>query len=221
MNYLFSFSISLLGLLFLIINTFLFVRNKAIHSKVSKFFIAYLVTLSVIEIACHVIGFLSPNSNFFISHFYFLFQFVFLSLLYYQLFQNKLIKKSIVFILILQLAVLLFIYSSNPQLFWNFNIYEIVSCSSILVMYALLYIFMNFENEHNYFNFSVGLILYLICSISIFTSSNLEMVLWEDPFIDIWIFNSIFYILFQYMIFREYKFFTKKKTTTHEVKLRF
>jgi hypothetical protein len=220
MNYLFSFSISLIGLLFLIINTILFVRNKTIYSKVSKYFLAYLVALTFIEIACHVIGFLSPNSNLFISHFYFLFQFLFLSLLFYQLFKNKFIKKGIVLILILQLTILFFIYSSNPQLFWGFNIYEIVSCSSILVIYALLYIFMNFEKEHKYFNFSVGLILYLICSISIFTSGNLEMVLWEKPYIDIWIFNSIFYILFQYMIFREYKFFTKKSTSTLEVKLR-
>ncbi len=218
MNFIFSFSISMIGLLFLIINTFLFVKNKAIHGKVSKIFLSYLVALSVIEIACHAIGYLSPNSNLFISHFYFVFQFVFLSFLYFKLFENKIIKKSIIIILILQLTVLISMYYSNPKLFWGFNFYEIVSCSSILVIYALLFIFKNFEKEHKYFNFSLGLILYLICSISIFMSGNLEMVLWEDPFIDIWIFNSIFYILFQYMIFREYKFFTKNSNATLEVK---
>ncbi|TYA52495.1 hypothetical protein [Formosa maritima] len=180
---------------------------------------AYLVALTVIEIACHAIGFLSPNSNLFISHFYFVFQFVFLSILFYQLFENKTIKRTIVLILALQLAVLSMIYFSNPQLFWEFNFYEIVSCSSILVIYALLFIIKNFEKEHKYFNFSVGLILYLICSISIFTSGNLRMVLWEDPFIDIWIFNSIFYIIFQYMIFREYIYFTKVNNKSLEDKL--
>ena len=210
MDYLFSFSISALGLLFLVINMLLFIKNKAIHKKVSKIFLSYLVALTFIEILCHIIGFLSPNSNQFISHFYFIFQFVFLSLLYYQLLDNKMIKRSILLILGLQSIILFSIYASNFQLFWEFNIYEIVSCSSILVIYALLFIFQNFEKEHKYFNFSVGLILYLICSISIFTSGNMEMVLWEKPFIDIWIFNSIFYILFQYLIFREYKFFTRR-----------
>ncbi|WP_188467060.1 hypothetical protein [Bizionia arctica] len=130
------------------------------------------------------------------------------------------IKKAILVILVLQLLILSWIYFSDFQLFWDFNLYEIVSCSSILVLYALLFIFRNFEKEHKYFNFSVGLILYLICSVSIFTSGNMELVLWEEPFVDIWIFNSIFYILFQYMIYREYKFLTKTNNTVLEAKLR-
>ena len=133
------------------------------------------------------------------------------------LFKTKMIKKSIIFILILQLTVLIAMYYFNPQLFWGFNIYEIVSCSSILGIYALVYIFKNFEKEHKYFNFSIGLILYLSCSVTIFMSGNLELVLWEDPYIDIWIFNSIFYILFQYMIFREYKYFIKTKNIALEL----
>ncbi|WP_338730918.1 hypothetical protein [Mangrovimonas cancribranchiae] len=123
-------------------------------------------------------------------------------------------KSIIITVLILQLIILGYMYGTNFQLFWEFNIYEIVSCSLILVAYAIMFIFKNFESEHKYFNFSIGLILYLMCSISIFTSGNLEMVLLDKPYIDIWIFNSIFYIIFQYMVFREYKFFKGLKTIT-------
>ena len=52
--------------------------------------------------------------------------------------------------------------------------------------------------------------LYLSCSIAIFLSGNLELVLIEKPYIDIWVFNSIFYIVFQIFIFREYLFLKRK-----------
>jgi hypothetical protein len=211
MQFLFVFTISLIGLFFLLYNTFLFLKNKSIHNYVSSIFLWYLVLLSIIETSCHIIGFLKPNANLFISHFYFIFQFSCLSYLYYCLFKETILKKMIMFFYIFQMLILMGTYYFNFQLFWGFNIYEIVSCSSILVAYAFLYIFKNLEKEHTYFNFSVGLIFYLLCSISIFTSGNLELVLWEDPYIDIWIFNSLFYIFFQYMIFKEYKSFTLQR----------
>ena len=101
-------------------------------------------------------------------------------------------------------------YVSNPSLFWKFNEYEIIATSLILVFYALYFIYKEIDKVHYYYNFSIGLILYLLCSISIFLYGNLELVLIEDPYIDIWIFNTIFYIVFQFMIFREYAFFNSK-----------
>ncbi|WP_156112394.1 hypothetical protein [Lacinutrix jangbogonensis] len=210
MDFLFVFIISLLGLFFLLFNTILFATNSDVRKKVYKMFLAYLIALSIIEIACHIIGFLHPNLNFFISHFYFIFQFAFLSSLFYKLFKEKGMKQLIVLIFIVQIIILIWTYYSNPQLFWSFNIYEISSTSFILVAYALLFIFKNLDVEHNYFNFSIGLILYLCCSNSIFLSGNLDLVLLENPYIDIWVFNSLFYIIFQYMVYREYLFFKKQ-----------
>ena len=209
-KYLFSFGISLLGLLFLFFNTFLFIRKKEIHKDVSKVFLIYLVSLCLIELSCHIIGFLKPNANFFISHFYFIFQFTFLSYLYYTLFESKFFKKAIVIVYISQIFILAYMYASDTSLFWKFNEYEIISTSFILVFYALYFIYKEMDKVHYYYNFSIGLILYLLCSISIFLYGNLELVLIEDPYIDIWIFNTIFYIIFQFMIFREYAFFTSK-----------
>jgi len=169
-----------------------------------------LLLLSIIETSCNIIGFLKPNANLFISHFYFVFQFTCLSCLYYQLFKDKIIKSIIVCVYIVQLLVLIWTYYSDFQLFWNFNVYEIVSCSVILVIYAVLFLLKNLEKEHMYFNFSIGLILYLSCSIAIFLSGNLELVLYENPYIDIWVFNSLFYIIFQFFVYREYLFVKKK-----------
>lgn len=207
-KHLLFFGISLLGLLFLFLNTFLFLRKKEIRKYVSKVFLIYLASLCLIETACHVIGILKPNSNFFISHFYFIFQFTFLSYLYYTLFESKFFKKAIVVVYISQIFILAYMYASDTSLFWKFNHYEIIATSLILVFYALYFIYKELDKVHFYYNFSIGLVLYLLCSISIFLYGNLELVLIEDPYIDIWIFNTIFYILFQFMIFREYAFFT-------------
>lgn len=209
-KHLFFFFISLSGLFFLFFNTFLFLRKKEIHNQVSKVFLMYLVSLCLIEGACHIIGILQPNSNFFISHFYFIFQFTFLSYLYHKLIGSNFISKIILFVYLIQMTILAVMYIFDPSLFWRFNEYEIIATSFILVAYALYFIYKEMDKVHYYYNFSVGLILYLLCSVSIFLYGNLELVLIENPYIDIWIFNTIFYIIFQFMVFREYAFFTSK-----------
>ena len=209
-KYLFSFVISLLGLFFLVFNTILFLRNSQIKKQISKVFLIYLVTLSIIEVACHVIGILKPNSNSFISHFYFIFQFTFLSYLYHKLIGSNFISKIILFVYLIQMTILAVMYIFDPSLFWRFNEYEIIATSFILVVYAFYFIYKEMDKVHYYYNFSIGLILYLLCSVSIFLYGNLELVLIENPHIDIWIFNTVFYIIFQFMIYREYAFFTSK-----------
>ena len=209
-KHLFFFFISLSGLFFLFFNTFLFLRKKEIHNQVSKVFLMYLVSLCLIEGACHVIGILKPNSNFFISHFYFIFQFTFLSYLYHKLIGSNFISKIILFVYLIQMTILAVMYIFDPSLFWRFNEYEIIATSFILVVYAFYFIYKEMDKVHYYYNFSIGLILYLLCSVSIFLYGNLELVLIENPHIDIWIFNTIFYIIFQFMVFREYAFFTSK-----------
>lgn len=206
MKFLLVYSISLLGLFFLIFNTFLFHLNKKVANNVSIIFLWYLVMLSVVEISCHIVGLLYPNSNLFISHFYFIFQLIFLSCFYFNLFKEKIMRRLIILIFVLQMLILGWMYYSNFQLFYGFNTYEIVSISFLLVIYAAYFIYKNLVYEHKYFNFSIGLILYLLGSIAIFLFGNLELVLIDEPYVDIWVINSLFYIAFQYFILREYRF---------------
>lgn len=208
--------INLCGLLFLLINTYLFTKNKQVRNSVSKIFILYLVMLSIIEISCNIIGTLNPNSNFFLSHLYFGFQFVLLSILYYNLILNKIFKKNIIVITIIQSIYLIGFYIINKEAFWNFNTYEIISTSFILIFYAQYFLFQNIEKTHKYFNFSIGLTIYLSCSIAIFLSGSLDLVLCEEPYIDIWVFNSIFYIVFQYFIYKEYLFVKNRTKINNE-----
>jgi hypothetical protein len=205
------FSISLIGLFFLIINSILFAKKLTGKDKLYRALTMYLITLSVVETTCNIYGILNPNENLFISHFYFNFQFLFLSFFFYTLFQSSILKKAVIALLVAVWLIIAIQYYHNPALFWQFNLFEILSISFILIGYSLIHLYNSLGEEKKYFYFAIGLIMYLLCSSIIFMSGNFDLVFCKDPLIDIWIFNSIFYIIYQALIFKEWKILTANK----------
>ena len=200
---LFSFIISLMGLLFLLINSVLFNKTAKGKNKAYTIIRIYLTLLFVIELFCNIYGFLKPYSNFFLSHYYFIFQFILLSLFFRELFSNKLTKGIILFLLITVLLLLGYQYYTEPERYWSFNLIEIAVTSSLLILYASLFL-IGYSKE--YFYFCLGLIFYLSCSCYIFLSGNTDLILFTEPFFfDLWVFNSLFYIFYQFMIYKEWK----------------
>lgn len=209
---LFPFLVSLIGLFFLLVNSILFCKTRKNKNAHYYILIVYLIGLFVNELLCNIIGFYAPGSNFFLSHYYFIFQFIILSIFFRGLFSNAILKKAILFLLILVLILLAIQYSRTPELYWQFNLFEIGVTSALLVLYALIYLTQNFENvKSNYMYFSNGLIIYLVSSSTIFLSGNSDSVIFTEPFLlDFWFFNSLFYILYQFLIFREWKILNRK-----------
>ena len=209
---LFPFLVSLVGLFFLLVNSILFCKTRKNKNAHYYILMVYLIGLFVNELLCNIIGFYAPGSNFFLSHYYFIFQFIILSIFFRGLFSNAILKKAILILLILVLILLAIQYSRTPELYWQFNLFEIGVTSALLVLYALIYLTQNFENvKSNYMYFSNGLIIYLVSSSTIFLSGNSDSVIFTEPFLlDFWFFNSLFYILYQFLIFREWKILNKK-----------
>ena len=207
-----SFLISIVGLVFLLINSIFFIKKNKGKDKVYKCLTFYLSSLFVIELVCHIIGISKPNSNFFLSHYYFIIQFIVLSLFFYQLLNDKIMKQFIVFNLFAVASVLFFQYYNNPELYWQFNVLEIALTSIILIFYCIVHFYKHLKTTYEYFFFCFGLTFYLTSSMLIFLSGNTTLVFFEDPFyMDIWVFNSLFYILYQYLVFKEWRFLTKGK----------
>ncbi|OGS75044.1 MAG: hypothetical protein A3G95_02080 [Flavobacteria bacterium RIFCSPLOWO2_12_FULL_31_7] len=213
-KYLISFSISLIGLFFLAFNTFhsLYLIDK-IKTKTFSVFSIYLLTMLVIEICCHVLGFLDPGSNIFISHFYFNFQFLIITLFFAFLFKEiQKISRNIILISVVFLVIIACSYLLNSFSFWKFNTLEIGLTSFTIISYILYYFYYNFEKKNVKFTyFFSGLGIYLMSSSVIFLTGNIDLILIEEPFIDIWVFNSLLYILLQYFIYQELQIFKKKK----------
>ena len=204
---LFPFLVSLVGLFFLLINSICFYRTRKNKDVRYLIIMVYLILLFVEELCCNIIGFIYPGSNFFLSHYYFIFQFISLSLFFYSLLSNALLKKMVLVFLVLVLMLLSVQYYNTPDLYWRFNLLEIGITSGLLIFYALIFLIQNFKSRKpDYLYFCNGLIIYLVSSLSIFLSGNTDSVIFEEPFLlDFWFFNSLFYILYQFLIFREWK----------------
>lgn len=200
-----GFAISLIGLFFLLLNTILFLFGLQNKNEKEHLLTVYLTLLFTVEFFCHIIGWTNPGNNLFLSHYYFNIQFIILSIVFYRLFENAFLKKIILFNLFAILGIVLYTYIDNPGLYYKFNPLEIILTTTALSLYTLLYLLKTIHRSGKYYYFFIGLLLYLTNSVFIFLSGNSETVFLEDPYIDIWIFNSVFYILYQAFIFKNWK----------------
>lgn len=209
---LFPFLVSLVGLFFLLVNSVLFYitrKNKDVRYSI---IMVYLICLFINELFCNIIGFYHPGSNFFLSHYYFILQFIALSIFFRSLFKSVVLKRVILFFLIVVLVLLTIQYYTTIGLYWRFNLFEISVTSLLLILYALIFLIKNLKTtKTDYLYFSNGLIIYLISSLSIFLSGNTDSVIFTEPFLlDFWFFNSLFYILYQFLIYKEWKALNSK-----------
>jgi hypothetical protein len=209
--YFFGFALSIFSLLLLLINAVLFTSKiKDNNDKVYKYVTVYLIVLFLVEAFCNVIGYLYPAQNLYLSHFYFNAQFILLSIVFYRLFSNVKLKKLVILNYVVVTAVIIGMYVNNNDSFWQFNLFEIAATSALLIVYALIHLFNTLGVKKNYFFFTIGLILYILCSSLIFLFGNYELVFIEDPYIDIWIFNTLFYIVYQVLIFTEWRYINRE-----------
>lgn len=201
------FSISLSGLFLLISNAVLFLWKVKNTNFSYKLITIFLVLDAINESICNVTGFTNPGTNLILSHAHFHFHFVFFSLLYYQILSNK-FKKVIIYISIIFYILIAYVYVLNTKMLFNISPQETGIISFILIAYALIFLYQSIENQDKkYYNISLGLILYLTSSSIIFFAGTLnqDIVLIEDPYVDIWVFNSIFFIIYQVLIYKEWK----------------
>lgn len=208
--YFFGFALSIFSLLLLLTNAILFLSKvKKINNQTYKYVAIYLSVLFVVELFCNVIGYLYPAQNLHLSHFYFNAQFILLSIVFYRLFSNRTLKKTVIINYIVVTLVIIGMYVYNNDSFWGFNLFEIAATSALLIIYALIHLNNTLGTKKTYFYLALGLILYLLCSSLIFLFGNYELVFIKDPYIDIWVFNTLFYIIYQVLIFTEWRYINK------------
>lgn len=142
--------------------------------------------------------------NLFLSHFYFIFQFILLSLFYYHLLKENFQKKIIVVSLIMCLSLLFIQYALDWNLFYKFNLLEIFITSLPLITYATFHLY-NLLNEKKEFYFiTIGLLIYLFGSTVVFLTANLLISLHSMSAFDVINqLNVYLYIVYQLFILYE------------------
>ena len=200
------------GSLLLLINAILYLKASATRKSLNLF-TAYLWTIFMIQGLSFLLAYYKMN-NLYLSHFYFIVQFILLSLFYREVLVRNVYKKLVTAFLALVLGTLSLQYVLQPGLYYTFNIFEIVLTSLSLVAYSILYFYESLGERKKLLYINSGIFLYLLSSTLLFASGNIMPGLEKKINKFIWIINAVLYIIYQVLIFMEwYKNLNAKERT--------
>lgn len=200
------------GYALLIINTLVFILSYREKDKTTRYFIMYLILCLFIQIFSSLLASLRQN-NLFLSHFFFIGQFTFLSLFFSSLYNNKIKRINTLYLLLVILFFSIYLYK-HPIAFKRWNVFEIVVTSIPLLIYSFYFFIKNIDNykEKKYLYLNTGFFLYTLCSTLIFITGNIGTKAIKKY---VWFVNSILYLAYQIFIFIEwYKNFRKPTQLT-------
>ena len=208
MDFFFSDTIKYIGYLVLTINTFIYFKSNKKKSVAFEVFSFYLIGILIIQFITNLLADIRYN-NLFLSHYYFIGQFILLSFFFKEILKKKSQKKTINLLLIIVLITLGIYYFLNPEMYFEFNQLEIILTSVPLLIYSLFFFIQKIDDSNKQFLYlTSGLFIYILCSTLLFVSgdigigSSLKRIIWQ--------LNSVLYLLYQILVFIEwYKNFRK------------
>lgn len=199
------------GNVILLVNSILYLKIYFRENKAFKIFSFYQLIMLIIQISVIILR-CQKTPNLYLSHFYFILQFLILSFFYLEIlnndFQKKIIKAAMPFCLII-LGVQ---YYFNTDLFYKFNLFEIFITSFLVIIFSMFHFYNILNEKRVYYYINTGIFIYLFGSTFLFITGNLINTLTSDFRNIIWILNGILYIVYQIYIFIEFKksFLNKK-----------
>lgn len=193
-----------IGYLILSINVILFTKGFSFQRKAFSIFNLYLVVTLVIQVFSEAFIFLRIN-NLFLSHFYFILQFIILSFFYLTILKTN-FQKSIVKVgLVLGLLALGIQYDLNPSLFFKFNLFEVFITSFLIIIYATFHLYNLLGEKKEFYYINIGILMYLFSSTILFLVGNLMTYLSTEVNKIPWILNAFLYLIYQLLILLEWK----------------
>jgi len=198
------------GHLLVAINCILFFKNYRNYATAIKIFTFYLAAILILQLISKYLR-SYKITNLYLSHYYFIGQFLFLSFFFKQLLKHALHKKIITVALIIIPSMMAVYYILYPEDYYSYNVFEIVITSAPLLLYSLLFFIQKIEKGNNKFNYIVsGIFLYILCSTLIFIAGNIE----ADIKKIVWYINASLYIVYQLLILIEWYTHLKKSAST-------
>lgn len=196
-----------LGVILLFINALLYsysyFKNK--KDKALRYFSIYLnLTFLVLSLSIVIIEYFNKTNNLFLSHFYFIFQFIFLSL-FYKKFFTKTQKNWVNINFVLITVILVIQYYSNVSLFYKFNLLEILITSLPLVIYSIIHLYNSLGKPGKYMYINSAILIYLSVSTLIFILGNLINSIDRSLANNVWVLNKVFYIGYLLLILFEWR----------------
>jgi hypothetical protein len=173
-------------------------------SATLNYFTVYIIAICILQFCGTVLAIYEKN-NLYLSHFYFIIQFICLSLFFKALF-IKTQKKIVNFLLILVLGLLGIQYYTTPDLFYQFNNLEIFITSVPLIVYSIIHLYNSLNKPPRYMYINAGILIYITTSTLIYILGNFLAT--QDNNIavtNIWFLNKVLYIVYMLLIMLEWK----------------
>ncbi len=201
-----------IGFYLLGLNIILYLIGFVRNNRAYKIFTVYLLCLAVIQYFMADYASRSQN-NHFLSTYYFISQFVLLSLFYLHLFKVKALKKLVKYLLIIGVVLLGVQYALNPGLYLTFNSIGILCTSMMLIVYTVIYFYRSLSEKMIFPFVNGGLFIYLISSTLIFATATSFITFGKSIDHFMWRLNGILVILYYLLIvFEWWKNYFPKKT---------
>ncbi|MBF4506890.1 hypothetical protein IRZ83_09420 [Flavobacterium sp. JLP] len=201
-----------LGYVLLALNFILYAVKFPKKDPAYKIFTVYILVMIGVQLSAKICM-LMHASNLFLSHLYFIGQFIMLSFFYLKLVKDQFQKKAIKIGFVLVLLTLAIQYEIKPELFLKFNLYEIFITSFLLIIYATFHFYNMLEERRTFYFINMGILLYLFGSTILFLVGNLTVKFSKDFNMVTWLLNAILYVIYQLFILYEWKvsFYKNKK----------
>lgn len=199
------------GYLILLLNVILYFKGFSLQGEAFKIFTFYSFGILAIQTIVMLLNWKKMN-NIYLSHVYFLFQFLLLSRFYYALLKTSWQKKAIMVGTGIGLICITLQYYCNPELWFKFNLLEIFITSFLIIIYSTFHLYALLYEKKEFYYINLGVLLYLFGSTVLFLVGNLVVKL-NNTYNDIpWILNSLLYVVYQVFIFAEWKLSFSKTT---------
>ena len=193
-----------IGNLVLLINLILYGKYLFKLNKAFKIYTFYLLFILLVQTYSFVLASQNKN-NLFLSHFYFVGQFILLSYFYLEILKFKTQQLTVKIGFVICLLILAAQYSLDFTLINKFNLFEIFITSFLIIIYSVFYLYNLLNEKKQFYYINIGLLLYLFGSTILFLVGNLTIILSPKINTFTWMLNSSLYIVYQVFIFVEWK----------------
>lgn len=193
-----------IGYLILLLNLILFVKGFSCNGKAFKIFTVYTAVIFCIQISASVLQNQGIN-NLWLSHFYFIIQFIMLSVFYMTLLSEDFQKSLVKLGLLIGILVLSIQYGSDISLFYKFNLFEIFITSFLLIIYSAFHFYNLLNSKREFYYINMGILIYLFGSTILFLTGNLIASLSSRLNQLTWLLNAVLYIVYQVFVAIEWK----------------
>ncbi|WP_296316254.1 hypothetical protein [Winogradskyella sp. UBA3174] len=188
----------------IIVNAALFIYSyKENRRNLSyRLFCMYLIISVVINLFVIILGSYKIN-NLYFSHYYFILQFILLSLFYRTLFiKNQ--KQIVSAVLVTVVGILSIQYAYSPELYFKFNTTEVFLTCFPIVVYAMIHLYNSLNKSPKYLYINAGILIYLATSTLIFILGDYLSGSNTGAVNNIWLINKVLYATYLALILTEW-----------------